>query len=82
MGSFINDLLFNCDHIYLYLVIANKILINKIKSYAQPQPIFLVGLTLHFLSSNHKWAHTHFPHTCWAITVWELTPAIVTLGQE
>jgi hypothetical protein len=31
MGYFIYDLLFNCDGIYLYLVIVNKILINKIK---------------------------------------------------
>jgi hypothetical protein len=31
MGYFIYDLLFNCDGIFLYLVIANKILINKIK---------------------------------------------------
>jgi hypothetical protein len=30
------DLLFNWDGIYLYLVIANKILTNKIKSCAQP----------------------------------------------
>jgi hypothetical protein len=32
----IYDLLFNWDDIYLYLVIANKILTYKIKSYAQP----------------------------------------------
>jgi hypothetical protein len=62
--------------IYLYLVIANKFLTNKIKSYAQPLAIFLVSLTLHFFSPNHKWAQTHFS------TAWELTLAIITIGQE
>jgi hypothetical protein len=36
VGHFIYDLLFNKDDIYLYLVITNKILSNKAKSYAQP----------------------------------------------
>jgi hypothetical protein len=35
-GIFIYDLLFYCDGIYLYLITANKILTNLIKSNAQP----------------------------------------------
>lgn len=41
----------NLTCIALYLVITNKILINKIKSYPQPQPVFLVSLALHFSST-------------------------------
>jgi hypothetical protein len=36
VGYFIYDLLFNWDRIYLYFVIANKILTNKVKSNAMP----------------------------------------------
>jgi hypothetical protein len=52
-GVVINfDLLLIWDGICLYLVIANKILIN-FKSNAQLQPSFLVSLTLHM--SSHLW---------------------------
>jgi hypothetical protein len=51
-------LLFNWAGIYLYLVIANKILTN-FKSNAQLQPSSLVSLTLHM--SFHLWqVHTHY----------------------
>jgi hypothetical protein len=44
--------------IYLYLVIANKILTN-FKSNAQLQPSSLVSLTLHV--SSHLWrVHAHY----------------------
>jgi hypothetical protein len=45
---FIYDLLYNWDDTYLYSVIANKILTNKIKTYAQFQPYSLVNLILYF----------------------------------
>jgi hypothetical protein len=45
-------LLFNWVGIYLYLVIANKILTN-FKSNAQLQPSTLVSLTVHM--SSHLW---------------------------
>jgi hypothetical protein len=45
-------LLLNCVGIYLYLVIANKILTN-FKSNAQLQPSSLVRLTLHV--NSHLW---------------------------
>jgi hypothetical protein len=46
--------------IYLYLVIANKILTN-FKSNAQLQPSPLVSLTLHM--SFHLWRfHAHYSH--------------------
>jgi hypothetical protein len=51
-------LLFNWVGIYLYLVIANKILTN-FKSNAQLQPSSLVSLTLH-LSSHHWRVHAHY----------------------
>jgi hypothetical protein len=51
-------LLLNWVGIYLYLVIANKILTN-FKSNAQLQPSFLVSLTLHM--SSHLWrVHAHY----------------------
>jgi hypothetical protein len=51
-------LLLNWVGIYLYLVIANKILIN-FKSNAQLQPSSLVSLTLHV--SSHLWrVHAHY----------------------
>jgi hypothetical protein len=53
VGIIIYDISFNWNSIYLYLVIATKILNNKVKSDAQPQPLF-VSLTLYFLSPNHK----------------------------
>jgi hypothetical protein len=50
--------LLNWVGIYLYLVIANKILTN-FKSIAQLQPSSLVRLTLHV--SSHLWrAHAHY----------------------
>jgi hypothetical protein len=71
MGFIISDLLFIWAGTYLYVVIANKILTNLIKSYAQPQPHSLVSLL-----------HYTFIHTCWAMTVCELTLVTITLGQE
>jgi hypothetical protein len=51
-------LLLNWVGIYLYLVIANKILTN-FKSNAQLQPSPLVSLTLHM--SSHLWrVHAHY----------------------
>jgi hypothetical protein len=51
-------LLLNWVGIYLYLVIANKILVN-FKSSAQLQPSSLVSLTLHM--SSHLWrVHAHY----------------------
>jgi hypothetical protein len=51
-------LLLNWVGIYLYLVIANKILTN-FKSNAQLQPSSLVSLTLHM--SSHLWrVHAHY----------------------
>jgi hypothetical protein len=51
-------LLLNWVGIYLYLVIANKILTN-FKSNAQLQPSLLVSLTLHM--SSHLWrVHAHY----------------------
>jgi hypothetical protein len=51
-------LLLNWIDIYLYLVIANKILTN-FKSNAQPQSSSLVSLTLHV--SSHLWrVHAHY----------------------
>jgi hypothetical protein len=51
-------LLLNWVGIYLYLVIANKILTN-FKSNAQLQPSSLVSLTLHM--SSHLWRdHAHY----------------------
>jgi hypothetical protein len=51
-------LLLNWVGIYLYLVIANKILTNY-KSNAQLQPSPLVSLTLHV--SSHLWrVHAHY----------------------
>jgi hypothetical protein len=51
-------LLLNWFGIYLYLVIANKILTN-FKSNAQLQPSSLVNLTLHV--SSHLWqVHAHY----------------------
>jgi hypothetical protein len=51
-------LLFNWVGIYLYLVIANKILIN-FKSNAHLQPSSLVSLKLHV--SSHLWrVHAHY----------------------
>jgi hypothetical protein len=51
-------LLLNWVDIYLYLVIANKILTNS-KSNAQLQPSSLVSLTLHM--SSHLWrVHAHY----------------------
>jgi hypothetical protein len=51
-------LLLNWVSIYLYLVIANKILTN-FKSNAQFQPSSLVSLTLHV--SSHLWrVHAHY----------------------
>jgi hypothetical protein len=60
--------------IYLYLVIANKILTN-FKSNAQLQPSSLVSLTLHELSPLAS-SCTLFPTTCWAMNVCELTLAV------
>jgi hypothetical protein len=51
-------LLLNLVGIYLYLVIANKILTN-FKSNAQLQPSSLVSLTLH-MSSHLWWDHAHY----------------------
>jgi hypothetical protein len=51
-------LLLNWVGIYLYLVIANKILAN-FKSYAQLQPSSLVSLTLH-VSSHLGRVHAHY----------------------
>jgi hypothetical protein len=52
------DLLLLWIGIYLYLVIANKILTN-FKSNAQLQPSSLVSLTLHM--SSHLWrVHAHY----------------------
>jgi hypothetical protein len=52
------DLLLIWVGIYLYLVIANKILTN-FKSNAQLQPSSLVSLTLHM--SSHLWrVHAHY----------------------
>ena len=65
LWDFIYDLLFNWVGIYLYLVIANKILTNLIKSGCLVSTISLVSLTLHFLL-----------HTCWAMTIRELMLAI------
>jgi hypothetical protein len=48
MGNFIIDLLFNWVGIYLYLVIANKILTNLIKSEYLASTTSLVSLTLYF----------------------------------
>jgi hypothetical protein len=58
VGVVINpDLLFNWVGIYLYLVIANKILTN-FKSNAQLLPSSLVILTL---MSSHFWrVHAHY----------------------
>jgi hypothetical protein len=54
-------LLLNWVGIYLYLIIANKILTN-FKSNAQLQPSSLVRLTLH-VSSHLWWVHAHYsPH--------------------
>jgi hypothetical protein len=51
-------LLLNWVGIYLYLVIANKILTN-FKSKAHLQPSSLVSLTLHV--SSHLWrVHAHY----------------------
>jgi hypothetical protein len=51
-------LLLNWFGIYLYLVIANKILTN-FKSNAHLQPTSLVNLTLHV--SSHLWrVHAHY----------------------
>jgi hypothetical protein len=51
-------LLLNWVGLYLYLVIANKILTN-FKSNAQLQPSSLVSLTLHM--SSHLWrVHAHY----------------------
>jgi hypothetical protein len=51
-------LLLNWVGIYIYLVIANKILIN-FKSDAQLQPSSLVSLTPHV--SSHLWrVHAHY----------------------
>jgi hypothetical protein len=51
-------LLLNWVGIYLYLVIANKILTN-FKSNIQIQPSSLVSLTLHV--SSHLWrVHAHY----------------------
>jgi hypothetical protein len=53
-------LLLNWVGIYLYLVIAYKIL-TSFKSNAQLQPSSLVSLTLHM--SSHLWrVHAHFSH--------------------
>jgi hypothetical protein len=51
-------LLLNWVGIYLYLVIANKILTN-FKSNAQLQPSSLVSLTLH-VSSHLLRVHAHY----------------------
>jgi hypothetical protein len=51
-------LLLNWVGIYLYLVIANKIL-THFKSNAQFQPSSLVSLTL-YLSSHFWWVHAHY----------------------
>jgi hypothetical protein len=56
------DLLLNWVGIYLYLVIANKILTN-FKSNAQLQPSSLVSLTLHELPTLAS-SCTSFPTTC------------------
>jgi hypothetical protein len=57
LGIISCDLSFTWDGIYLYLVIDNKILTNKVKSYAQLQQFYLIRLTLHFyqhlLSDDH-----------------------------
>jgi hypothetical protein len=68
--------------IYLYLVIANKILTN-FKSNAQPQPSSLVSLTLYELPPLVS-SCTLFPTTCWAMNVCELTLAVShpPTGQE
>jgi hypothetical protein len=51
-------LLLNWVGIYLYLVIANKILTN-FKSNAQLQPFSLVSITLYV--SSHLWrVHAHY----------------------
>jgi hypothetical protein len=51
-------LLLNWVGIYLYLVIANKILTNS-ESNVQLQPSLLVSLTLHM--SSHLWrVHAHY----------------------
>jgi hypothetical protein len=52
------DLLLIWFGIYLYLVIANKVLTN-FKSNAQLQPFSLVSLTFHM--SSHIWrVHAHY----------------------
>jgi hypothetical protein len=59
VGIVINfDLLLIWVGIYLYLVIANKILTN-FKSNAQFQPSSLVSRTLH-MSSHLWWVHAHY----------------------
>jgi hypothetical protein len=58
-------LLLNWVGIYLYLVIANKILTN-FKSNAQLQPSPLVRLILHM--SSHLWrVHAHYSHNLLSI---------------
>ena len=75
-------LLLNWVGIYLYLVIANKILTN-FKSNAQLQPSSLVSVTLHELPPLAS-SCTLFPTTCWAMNVCELTLAVShpPTGQE
>jgi hypothetical protein len=67
-------LLLNWVGIYLYLVIANKILTN-FKSNAQLQPSFLVSLTLHVSSPLWR-VHAHYSTQLVAMNVCELTLAV------
>jgi hypothetical protein len=76
VGFIINcDVLFNWVGIHLYLVTANKILTNLLKSMLSRKTYLLKSLTLHMSPIVSKLIHI-IPHTCWAMNVCKLTLAI------
>jgi hypothetical protein len=63
VGIIINyDLLFYWDGIYLYLVIANKILTNLLKAMLNFNHYLLISLTLYMSSTVSELMHI-IPHT-------------------
>jgi hypothetical protein len=75
------DILFNRVGIYLHLVITNKILTNLLKSMLNFNHFLLIRLTLHMSPTVSELMHI-IPHTCWSMTIWELTLAITTPSGE
>jgi hypothetical protein len=67
--------------IYLYLVIANKILTNLLKAMLSFNPYRWSALHITWTPTFGEFMPTSFPTTCWAMIMCELTLAVSHLHR-